>query len=271
MKKIIIIIIYTVTLSCNSTDSSYEPLPENIDFNFHVRPILVQNCYLCHGPDPSSRKANLRLDTQEGLTAALESGGFAIVPGKPHESHLIDRINNLHEDKIMPPPESNNKLTKREKDILDKWIEQGAKWKTHWAFIKPSPNKKKNQITTIDLFIDKQLDQKNLKKASIANKNTLIRRVSYLLTGLPPLTEDVENFIADSSVDAYQKMVDKYLNSPAYGERWARHWMDLVRYAETKGHEFDFTITGAWKYRDYLIRAFNNDVPYNQILKEHLA
>jgi len=271
MKKIIIIIIYSVTLSCNNTDSSYEPLPEKIDFNFHVRPILVQNCYLCHGPDPSSRKANLRLDTQEGLTAALESGGFAVVPGKPDESNLIDRINNLHEDKIMPPPESNNKLTKREKDILGKWIEQGAKWKTHWAFIQPSPNKKKNQITTIDLFIDKQLDQKNLKKTSIANKNTLIRRVSYLLTGLPPLTEDVENFIADSSVDAYQKMVDKYLNSPAYGERWARHWMDLVRYAETKGHEFDFIITGAWKYRDYLIRAFNNDVPYNQILKEHLA
>lgn len=115
MKKIIIIIIYTVTLSCNNTDSSYEPLPEKIDFNFHVRPILVQNCYLCHGPDPSSRKANLRLDTQEGLTAALESGGFAVVPGKPDESNLIDRINNLHEDKIMPPPESNNKLTKKRK------------------------------------------------------------------------------------------------------------------------------------------------------------
>lgn len=270
MKRIIFIITYILTLSCSNKDY-YEPLPENVDFNFHVRPILVQNCYLCHGPDPSSRKANLRLDTQEGLTAALEGGGFAIVPGKTKESQLIDRINNLHQDKIMPPPESNKKLTKREKDILGKWIQQGAIWKPHWAFIKPSPNKKKKQKTTIDYFVDKQLDQKNLKKTAIANKNTLIRRVSYLLTGLPPTTADIENFVADSSEDAYQKMVNKYLNSPAYGERWARHWMDLVRYAETKGHEFDFTITGAWKYRDYLIRAFNDDVPYDQLLKEHLA
>ena len=250
MKKIIIIIIYIVILSCNNSDSSYEPLPENVDFNFHVRPILVQNCYLCHGPDPSSRKANLRLDTQEGLTAALEGGGFVIVPGKTDESHLMDRINNLHEDIIMPPPESNNKLTKREKDLLGKWIEQGAKWKPHWAFIKPTLFKKKNQITTIDLFIDRQLDQKNLKKASIADKNTLIRRVSYLLTGLPPLTKDVENFIDDSSVDAYQKMVDKYLNSSAYGERWARHWMDWLRYADSHGSEGDPPIPNAYRYRN---------------------
>ncbi|MDO5980765.1 PSD1 and planctomycete cytochrome C domain-containing protein [Flavivirga spongiicola] len=271
-KKLWILCIWcSILLSCGNSEASYEPLPRHVDFNFHVRPILVQNCYLCHGPDPSSRKANLRLDTYEGATAALKEGGFAVVPGKPNKSQLINRINHQHEDKIMPPLETNNKLTKREKDLLEKWIEQGAEWKPHWSFIKPALKEDNNNVATIDLFIDKRLEEKSLNKVLIANKSTLIRRVSYLLTGLPPLTKDVENYISDSSENAYEKMVDNYLNSSAYGERWARHWMDLVRYAETKGHEFDYAITGAWKYRDYLIRAFNDDVPYDQLLKEHLA
>ncbi|GAA3556951.1 PSD1 and planctomycete cytochrome C domain-containing protein [Snuella lapsa] len=255
-------------LSCNNAHEAYKPLPKKVDFNFDVRPILVQNCYLCHGPDPSSRKADLRLDTYEGATAALKEGGHAIVPGKPKKSELMYRITHEDDDKIMPPPEMNSKLSQRDIDILEKWIEQGAKWKPHWSFIKPNPEAANNNI---DYFVNNYLDQKALSQAPIANQNTLIRRVSYLLTGLPPLPDDVENFIADSSDDAYEKMVDKYLNSTAYGERWTRHWMDLVRYAETKGHEFDYTITGAWKYRDYLIRAFNDDVPYDQLLKEHLA
>ena len=161
-KTIIICVLYSIILSCNDIESYYEPLPENIDFNFHVKPILVQNCYLCHGPDPSSRKANLRLDTNEGLMAILEGGGFAVVPGKTNKSHIINRINNPHEDKIMPPPETNKKLTEREKDLLGKWIEQGAKWKPHWSFIKPTLNKKNEQAATIDLFIDKDLDKKSM-------------------------------------------------------------------------------------------------------------
>ena len=264
-------VLCAIILSCNNSDSSYEPLPKNVDFNFHIRPILVQNCYLCHGPDPSSRKANLRLDTYEGATAALKEGGFAVVPGETNKSQLINRINHQHEDQIMPPPETNNKLTKREKDLLEKWIEQGAEWKPHWSFIKPTFNEDGDKVATIDFFIDKRLEEKKLNGVSIAKKNTLIRRVAYLLTGLPPLTKDVENYISDSSEDAYENMVNNYLNSSAYGERWARHWMDLVRYAETKGHEFDYAITGAWKYRDYLIRAFNDDIPYDQLLREHLA
>ncbi len=257
-------------LSCNTSDSSCEPLPKHVDFNFHIRPILVQNCYLCHGPDPSSRKADLRLDTYEGATAALKEGGFAIVPGKPAKSELMFRINHEHEDKIMPPPETNSILTQREKDLLEKWIRQGAEWKPHWSFIQPKVAEEYGDAK-IDQFIDKAIEQKGLQKAPIANEYTLIRRVAYLLTGLPPAPEDVEAFALDSSEQAYEKMVDRYLNAPAYGERWARHWMDLVRYAETKGHEFDYPITGAWKYRDYLIRAFNNDLPYDQFLKEHLA
>ncbi len=261
-------ILCSILLSCNNSNQSYEPLPKKVDFNFDIRPILVQNCYLCHGPDPSSRKAKLRLDTYEGATAALKDGGYAVVPGKPSNSELIYRITHENDDKIMPPPEMNSKLSEREINLLEKWIKQGAEWKPHWSFIKPNVD---NDINDIDFYINNYLNQKELDKAPIANKNTLIRRVSYLLTGLPPLTEDIEEFIADSSDDAYDKMVDKYLNSVSYGERWARHWMDLVRYAETKGHEFDYAITGAWKYRDYLIKAFNNDIPYSQLLKEHLA
>ncbi|WP_420321613.1 PSD1 and planctomycete cytochrome C domain-containing protein [Flagellimonas sp.] len=256
--------------SCGNSDSNYEPLPKTVDFNFHIRPILVQNCYLCHGPDPSSRKAELRLDTYEGATAELKEGGFAVVPGKPSKSQLMFRINHEHEDKIMPPPETNSKLAQREKDLLEKWIKQGAQWKPHWSFIKPDLDKA-DQEANIDEFVDRQLEQKDLIKAPIANKNTLIRRVAYLLTGLPPSPKEIETYSLDTSEEAYEKMVDHYLNSPAYGERWARHWMDLVRYAETKGHEFDYAITGAWKYRDYLIKAFNEDVPYDQFLKEHLA
>lgn len=257
-----------LTFSCNNSNQSYEPIPKKIDFNFDIRPILVQNCYLCHGPDASSRKANLRLDTYEGATAALKDGGYAVVPGKPNKSELISRITHTHEDKVMPPPEMNSKLSEREVDLLEKWIKQGAEWKPHWSFIKPDFDAEKHDI---DFYVDNYLDKKELNKSPIANKNSLIRRVSYVLTGLPPLPEDVKKFVEDSSDDAYNKMVDRYLNSVAYGERWARHWMDLVRYAETKGHEFDYTITGAWKYRDYLIKAFNNDVSYDKLLKEHLA
>ncbi|MEX0361972.1 MAG: c-type cytochrome domain-containing protein, partial [Allomuricauda sp.] len=153
-------------------------MPKQVDFNFHIRPILVQNCYLCHGPDPSSRKADLRLDTYEGATAALKEGGFAIVPGKPGQSELMFRINHEHEDKIMPPPETNSILTQREKDLLEKWIKQGAEWKPHWSFIQPQVAEEYGDAK-IDQFIDEAIEQKGLQKAPIANKYTLIRRVAY--------------------------------------------------------------------------------------------
>jgi len=267
----ILIVLLGLVYSCNKGQKFAEPLPETVDFNFHVRPILVQNCYLCHGPDPSGRKANLRLDTYKGATAALKEGGHAIVPGKPSKSQLVYRIYHEEEDQVMPPPESNYKLTEREKALLEKWIDQGAEWKDHWAFIKPETSISTSSENTIDSLIDIRLDQKKLTKTPETNKNSLIRRVSYLLTGLPPSPAEIEKFTSDQSSNAYEKMVDGYLNSSAYGERWARHWMDLVRYAETKGHEFDYSIVGAWRYRDYLIRAFNEDVPYDQLVKEHLA
>lgn len=273
-KRIVTLVLFAIAitvLSCGDNHQFSEPLPITVDFNFHIRPILVQNCYLCHGPDPSSRKAELRLDTYEGATAELKDGGYAIVPGKPSKSQLIYRINQVDQDQIMPPPETNHELGEREKALLEKWIDQGAEWKKHWAFIPPEDSKIKSENNIIDALVDKSLIEKNLIKVPEANKNSLIRRVSFLLTGLPPTPNEIEEFLTDHSENAYVNLVDHYLNSPAFGERWARHWMDLVRYAETKGHEFDYAITGAWKYRDYLIRAFNDDLPYDQLVKEHLA
>jgi hypothetical protein len=249
---------------------------DKIDFNFDVRPILVQNCYLCHGPDISSRKANLRLDTFEGATAKRDGGKHAVIPGNSGKSEMIKRISHEDLEIRMPPLESNLKLTNSQIDILRKWIDQGAEWKPHWAFIKPTleePEKhdSNQSANEIDDFVWEKLVSQNLEPAPRANKNTLIRRVSYILTGLPPTAEKIDEFVNDSSSDAYENMVDSYLNSNGFGERWARHWMDIVRYAETKGHEFDYPIIGAWKYRDYLIRAFNKDIPYDQLVKEHLA
>ncbi len=247
-------------------------MPATVDFNYHIRPILVQKCYLCHGPDASSRQANLRLDTYEGATALLKSGNRAIDMKHTEKSMVLFRINHTDPDMIMPTPDSKLVLTEKEKELLEKWIQQGAAWKPHWAFISPekqnTPDKNKNPI---DYFIDREMKNQGLTPVEEASKNSLIRRVSFLLTGLPPSPSEVQSFLNDSSSDAYPKMVDKYLNSPHFGERWARHWMDLVRFAETKGHEFDYAIPGAWRYRDYLIRAFNGDVPYNQLVKEHLA
>ncbi len=245
---------------------------DDVDFNFEVRPILVQKCYLCHGPDVKSRKANLRLDTFEGATASLKGGRKAIIPGDPEGSMLVSRIYSKDPEMVMPTTESHMTLSDKEKDVLKKWIDQGAKYEKHWAFVKPKSEATNEPVETqIDNYIAVQLQKKRLSPAPKADKNTLIRRLSYLTTGLPPTASDIARFQADNSENAYEKLVDQYLNSPGYGEVWARHWMDIVRYAETKGHEFDFSIQGAWRYRDYLIRAFNQDVPYDQFVKEHLA
>lgn len=271
--SIVVLVIVAVT---NMEFATSRPdLPATVDFNFHVKPILVQKCYFCHGPDPSSRKGGLRLDTEEGATQLLKSGNQAVNRDHPDISSLLNRIEHKDPDMVMPPPDSKMLLTEREIAILAKWIETGAQWKPHWAFI--APNKtvmdrvKTKTGNPIDFFIKEQLEANGLSAAPEANKNSLIRRVAYLLTGLPPTTEAIEAFTQDKSPDAYEKMLDRYLNAPAFGERWARHWMDLTRYAETRGHEFDFAIDGTWRYRDYLVRAFNDDIGYDQLLTEQLA
>jgi len=249
------------------------PLPAMVDFNFDVKPILVQKCYLCHGPDSSGRKGGLRLDTFEGATAALKEGGHAIIPGNPGDSKLIFRVNADDPELVMPPPETKLTLTEREIALLTKWIKQGADWQPHWAFIPPKvrPLDLPSAKSEIDFFLESRIEQNEMRVAPQADKNSLIRRVSYVLTGLPPTEEAIDRFLTDDSEGSYEKMVDRYLNSLRFGEKWARHWMDVVRYAETRGHEFDFPIAGAWRYRDYLIRAFNEDLPYDQLVKEQLA
>lgn len=254
----------TICFLCQCT-SSKSDLPEEIDFNYHVRPILSQNCFTCHGPDPSSRKGNLRLDTQEGASQKLSNGNRAIVPRRPGKSSLLERVYADDESLVMPPPESKKTLSDREKGILEKWIKQGAKWKKHWAFIPPQNSKL--EYEAIDDYISQEIALKGLTKAEEADRSTLIRRISYILTGLPPSVKELE----DLAFVEYHEVVDHYLNSKHFGEHWARHWMDLVRYAEGMGHEFDYSIGGAWHYRDYLIRAFNHDVPYIQLVTEHLA
>ena len=254
-------------------DSTRVDLPEVVDFNFHVRPILSNSCYVCHGPDVSTREAELRLDTFEGATAKRD-GGFAIVPGNPYRSLLIERVSAHDPDVRMPPAKTNKVLTDYEIALLAKWIDQGAEYKTHWALLPPEPVElpdAESDSDPIDQLLNRQIAARGLQTAPEASRESLIRRASYVLTGLPPTPEQVQDFLSDPSPKAYEHTLDRILASPHFGERWARHWMDLVRYAEAKGHEFDFTIHGAWQYRDYLIRAFNADVPYDEFVTEHLA
>ncbi|MEL7531406.1 MAG: PSD1 and planctomycete cytochrome C domain-containing protein [Bacteroidota bacterium] len=248
-------------------------LPDEISFNFHVRPILSQNCFSCHGPDPSSRKADLRLDTQEGAQALLESGLQAIVAGDAGESALWQRIHSEDPELIMPPPESKKTLTDYEKAVLTKWIEQGAQWQKFWAFVPPKAKLSSSLSTKalIDQLIEQSIEEQDLALSPRAPAHQRFRRLAYVLTGLPPSLAELEAFRTDTSQTAYAGWVEYYLASARFGERWARHWMDLMRYADTQGHEFDFAIDGAWRYRDYLIRAFNQDVPYDQLVQEHLA
>ena len=249
-------------------------LPETVDFNYHIRPILSQNCYVCHGPDESSREAGLRLDNREAAVALLESGSRAILPGKPRRSALIERIKSSDPNLQMPPPAAKKTLSEREIALLERWIRQGATWKEHWAFLPPSPPKLPPTLATartsatIDHFVEQALVDRGLEAVGSAKPNTLIRRVAYLLTGLPPTKSELDSLGTDFSIE---KVADHYLASPHFGERWARHWMDLVRYGESMGHEGDYNISNAYEYRDYLIRAFNQDVPYDLFVKEHLA
>ncbi|MDO6438969.1 PSD1 and planctomycete cytochrome C domain-containing protein [Cyclobacterium sp. 1_MG-2023] len=233
----------------------------------------MQKCYLCHGPDPSSREAGLRLDLKEGATMLLESGKTAIVPSAVHKSALIERITSDNPEVVMPPPSLKQKLSDYEVALIKKWIKEGAEYEPHWAFMPAETNKKvvkADFFEQIDALIQEKISEKGLESSEKADKYQLIRRLSFVLTGLPPDVERVKQFVADECPEAYMDLVDEYLNHPAFGEKWASHWMDVVRYAETKGHEFDYQIQGAWRFRDYLIRAFNQGVPYDQLLKEQL-
>ena len=253
-------------------------LPETIDFNFHIKPILSDRCFKCHGPDANSREADLAFHDEAMAFSAIgkNKDRFAIVPGNPEQSELIKRIFTQDPDDVMPPPESNLTLSLREKNLLKKWVEQGAEWKKHWAFIAPQKvavPKVENIAwveNEIDHFILEQLDRKGLVPSAAASKEKLIRRLSFDLTGLPPTLEEIDAFINDQNKGAFEKVVNRLLNSRAYGERMAIDWMDLARYADTHGYQNDFERV-MWPWRDWVIHAFNSNMPYDQFVKWQLA
>ena len=243
-----------------------------------VQPILASKCYSCHGPDGEKRKAGLRLDLQHSLFETLPSGEKALKRNNLKESNLLKRISSTAPDFMMPPPEYSKKLTAEETAILRAWVEEGATWEQHWSF------KPLNNVTPptplsdnawpknpIDNFILATLDKKQLSHGQEADKRSLLRRVTFDLTGLPPSPGEMEAFLNDSSPGAWEKVVDRLLASPRYGERWARHWLDVVHFGETHGYEKDKRRDNAWPYRDYVIDAFNRDLPYNRFVEDQVA
>lgn len=248
-----------------------------IDFNFHVRPILSDRCFKCHGPDPKGRKADLRLDTMEGATAILDkrTGARGIVPGKPHKSEVMRRVLSSDPDDQMPPPASNLALSKKEVEVLQKWIEQGAKYKSHWSFLpvkKPSVPKIRDPWiqNAIDQFVLAKLQKELLQPAGEARKETLARRVSFDLTGLPPAPDQLNSYLADESKTAFGTLVERLLASPAYGERMANDWLDLARYADTYGYQSDVD-RDMFPWRDWVIRAFNENLSYADFILWQIA
>lgn len=245
-----------------------------VDFDRQIKPILADKCFACHGPDEESREAGLRFDTKEGAFAETESGGRAIVPGDLQASLLVQRITTDDESEVMPPEDFEKKLTADEIRLLKAWVQQGAPWTGHWAYRTPQrpplPPDSPQATNAIDRFILARLKKENLEPSPPADKITLLRRVTFDLTGLPPTPEEVAAFLADSSPEAYERVVDRLLESPRYGEHRARYWLDAARYGDTHGLHLD-NYREMWLYRDWVVRAFNDNKPYDQFIIEQLA
>ncbi len=261
-----------LTLISLSLFSADDPPP---DFNRDIRPILSGTCFKCHGMDDKARKSGLRLDIRDVAVKPAKSGETAIVPGHPDQSELITRIYSDDVNDIMPPPSTHIELTNDQKKLLKRWIADGAPYAPHWAFVAPvrtiPPNVKLGEIRNpIDAFVGARLIHEGLQPSPEADRRTLCRRVSLDLIGLPPTPEQAAAFEKDTAPDAYEKLVDQLLASPRYGERWARRWLDLARYADTNGYEKDRQRV-IWPYRDWVIRALNADMPFDQFTIKQLA
>ena len=250
----------------------------HIDFNRDIRSILSNHCFQCHGPDENQRKAELRLDSFSGATTDL--GGYAaIVPGTPKDSELLNRVRSKDTDIQMPPIEQGDRLTEHQITLLEKWIEQGAAYAKHWSFRPierpevpslPDTTPPKWKENRIDAFIYRQLSEHGIQPSPEADRPTLIRRVSLDLLGLPPTLDQIDSFVTDRRPSAFERMVDRTLNSECFGERWGRHWLDQARYADSHGYTND-NERSMWPYRDWVIDAFNRDLPFDQFTIEQLA
>lgn len=258
--------------------SKAEELPERIDYNWHIKPILSDRCFFCHGPDDQTRHADLRFDTREGLFAALEysEASHVVVPGKPEESELFLRVASQSDGHRMPPSESKLSLTANEIGLLRRWIEQGADWKEHWSLLPPGKGPLpevqddgwvRNEI---DHFVLDRLQREDLLPAAEVDRERLIRRVTLDLTGVPPTLDEIERFLSDDSPGAYERLVDRLLASERFGERMAVDWLDAARYADTFGYQAD-VYRDVWPYRDWVIRALNDNLPYDQFITWQLA
>jgi len=268
----IVVITISVTAHRAIAGPTVSPRPP-VDFNREVRPILSNNCFQCHGPDEKTRKAKLRLDTREGAVDRV------IRPGKPEESILVERLRSEDPHEVMPPAKTGKKLTAREIETLTRWVREGANYSVHWSYVRPTrppvpalatPLPSGWPRNPIDAFVLDRLRREGLAPQPEADRHTLIRRVSLDLTGLPPTPEEADAFSRDPSPDAYERLVDRLLARPTFGEHWARMWLDLARYADSAGYADD-PLRTIWKYRDYVIESFNANKPFDQFTIEQLA
>ena len=270
--------IQTIKVSNNKQQDVNAEFTDIVNYNFDVKPILSDKCYTCHGPDDKARQADLRLDFVNGISDFLnnDTNHSIIDLNNPQSSEIIKRIYSNDKGYFMPPPESNLKLSVNEKEILKKWIEQGAKWDSHWSYNKPEYPKPPETSHSawinneIDNFISKKFDQKGLTPSEPASKEILLRRVFFDIIGLPPSIEQIDSFLEDNSEDSYEKVVDRLLSSESYGERMASIWMDLSRYGDSHGYQDD-TERVMWPWRDWVIHAYNKNLSYDKFMKWQIA
>lgn len=254
-----------------------EPIPDIVDFNYDVKPILSDTCYLCHGPDKENARGGLSLSNFDDATSHITENGIkALIPGNPEDSESFMRMMSDDENYVMPPPKANLVLSARDKAIIKKWIEQGAEYKKHWALITPEkasiPTVKSADWVNndIDSFIAKKIEDKGFTPNEIADKESLIRRVTFDLTGLPPTIEELDTFLADESPEAYNNLVDRLMAKESYGERMAVEWLDVARYADTHGYSTDY-YRDMSPYRDWVIKSFNNNRPFDEFVTWQVA
>ncbi|MDE2771581.1 MAG: DUF1549 domain-containing protein [Bacteroidota bacterium] len=272
------LVVLLLLAACSQSSTDPSALPTTVDYNWHIKPVLSDRCYKCHGPDVQVRKAELRLDTQAGAYGVSrdDSTQRIIEPGNAAASLLVEHISSEDPQRRMPPPESNLSLTTREIALIKRWIDQGADWKPHWAFTPPTrptlPEVRNEHWARgpIDYFILDGIESAGLNPSEEADRTKLLRRVTFDLTGLPPTPTELTAFLNDTREDAYERLVEELLARPTYGERMTSMWLDIARYADTHGYQDDRPRT-MWPWRDWVVRAFNENLPYDDFVIWQIA